>query len=162
MIYFKNIKLYELSQRVSVEISFSLDGAKLCDGFSLLSAGVKITDSQAVDPRDGYPMCTKDDGPFGRLFHNQSQNYCFAEKSLIGKDTKKAYQKFADIFNFFANRKKHCLPASELGPAIYSVETWIPQDLASMWKSLNTGCGGRKNEDTHFCHLCTCSGNTIV
>ena len=107
-------------------------------------------------------MYTVDYGSFGLLFNNQSQNYCFAEKSLIGKDTKKAYQKFADIFNFFANRKKHGLPASELGLEIYSVETWIPQNLASMWKGLNTGCGGRKNGDTHFCHLCACSGNTIV
>ena len=158
----KTFKLHEIAQRESVEISFTLDGAELCDGISHLTAGIKITDSRAVDPRDGSPLCLIGDGELGRLFNNQSRNNCFAMKSLIGKDSKAAYKEFADIFKFFENLKKYGLPASELGPAIYPVETWIPQDLASIWKSLNTGCGARKNGDTHFCHLCPCTGNTIV
>jgi hypothetical protein len=41
-----------------------------------------------------------DDGSFGQVFNNQSRNYCFAMKILIGKDTKKAFQEFAGILKF--------------------------------------------------------------
>ncbi len=155
-------QLDEIAQTESVELSITLDGAELCDGISHLTAGIKVTDSRAIDPRDGSPLCTVDDATFGRIFHNQSRNYCFAMKSLIGKDSKRAYKQFSDFFQFFERVKKFGLPASELGPRIMPMEIWSPQDLSSIWKCLNTGSGARKNGDTHFCHLCACSGNSIV
>jgi hypothetical protein len=83
-------------------------------------------------------------------------------KSLIKKDSKKAYKEFSDFFKFFEYVKKNGLPASELGPRILPLDIWSPQDLSSIWKCLNTGSGARKNGDTHFCHLCPCSGNSIL
>jgi hypothetical protein len=157
----KTFGLYEISQQQSAELSFTLDGADLCDGITHLTAGIKVTDGRAIDPRDGSPL-SMDDVSFGRIFNNQSRNYCFAMKSLIGKDTKRAYKEFADLFKFFENVKKNGLSASELGPAIFPMEIWCPQDLSSIWKSLNTGGGARKNGETHFCHVCPCSGNTIA
>jgi hypothetical protein len=97
----KVFQLDDIAQRESVELSITLDGAKLCDGISHLTAGIKITDGRAIDPQTGVPLCTADDDNFGSIFSNQSRNFCFAIKSLIGKDSKKAYKEFADFFKFF-------------------------------------------------------------
>jgi hypothetical protein len=101
----KTFNLYEIAHRESVEISMTLDGAELCDGICHLTAGVKATDSRAIDPRDGTPMCFTDDLSFARIFKTQSRNYCFAMKSLIGKDSKKAYEEFNDFFRFLNTSK---------------------------------------------------------
>ncbi len=53
------------------------------------------------------------------------------------------------------------LPGSDLGPRIMSVTVFSPQDLSSIGKCLGTGSGAQKNGNTHFCHVCPCSGNTI-
>ena len=90
----KIFNLHDIAQRESVELSMTLDGAKLCDRISHLTAGVKVTDARAIDPRDGTSMCFFDDAAFVRVFKTQSRNYCFAMKSLIGKDSKKAYREF--------------------------------------------------------------------
>jgi len=153
-------KLHEIAQRESVELCFTLDGAELYKGIQHLTAGVKITDARAIDPKDGTPLCS--DGVFGRIFKVQSRNYCFPMKSLLGKDCKDAYKEFSDFFLFFECLQKYGLAESELGPAIMPMHIWSPQDLSSVWKSLNTGGGARKNGNNHFCHLCPCTGNTIA
>jgi hypothetical protein len=84
-----------------VEICITLDGAELCDGLSHLTAGIKISDHRAIDPRDGVPLSNLADGLFGRIFKVQSRNYCFAMKTLLGKDCKAAYKEFTDFFTFF-------------------------------------------------------------
>jgi hypothetical protein len=72
-------------------------------------------------------------------------------KTLLGrKDSKTAYQ-FFDIFRFFEWLKAEGLPANEKGPRIMPVVVWSPQDLSSIWKSLNTGRGTRKTGDKHWC-----------
>jgi hypothetical protein len=67
--YFKDFSLYEIAQRESVELSITLYGAELCNGISHRTAGIKVTDGRAIDPRDGTPLCTMDDDSFGRLFN---------------------------------------------------------------------------------------------
>ena len=99
------------------------------------------------------------DGIFGNLFKVQSHNYCFAMKTLLGKDSQEAYHKFKDAFDFFENVRKEGLLANENGPRVKPLEIWSPQDLSSIWKCLNTGCGAKKTGETHFCHLCACTGN---
>jgi hypothetical protein len=158
----KTFQLSEVAQRETIELCITLDGAELCDGISHLTAGIKITDARAVDPKNGIPLCAVNHEHIGRIFSNQSRNYCFAMKSLIGKDSKVAYKEFSDFFLFFERLKKHGLPASDLGPAILPMDIWSPQDLSSIWKCLNTGSGARKNGNTHFCHICACTGNSIV
>ncbi len=118
----KTFKLDELAQTKTVELSITLDGAELCDGISHLTAGIKITNGRAIDPRSGIPLCTVHHETFGRMFSNQSRNFCFAMKSLIGNDSKKAYKEFSDFFQFFERVKKFGLPASELGPAIMPMD----------------------------------------
>jgi hypothetical protein len=158
----KIFQLEVIAQFESVELSITLDGAELCDGISHLTAGIKVTDARAIDPRDGSPLCMTMDEMMGRMFHNQSRNNCFALKSLIGKDCKKAYKEFADFFQFFEVVKRYGLAASELGPSIMAMDIWSPQDLSSVWKCLSTGSGARKNGKTHFCHLCACCGDNII
>jgi hypothetical protein len=86
----KHFKLHDVAQRESVEFCITVDGTELCKGLSHLTAGVKITDPSAIDPRDGVPISYMN-GVFGWIFKVQSRNYCFAMKSLLGKDSKTAY-----------------------------------------------------------------------
>jgi hypothetical protein len=158
----RTFSLYDKAQQERVELCITLDGTELCKDLSHLSFGVKITDSRAVDPWDGMPLCQAQDGLLGNLFKMQSCNYCFIMKNLLGKDSKEAYQEFADVFKFFENVMKEGLPASALGPAIMPIIIWSPQDLSSIWKSLGTGSGAKKKGDTHWCHLCACTGDGIA
>jgi hypothetical protein len=150
------------SQSKSVELSITLHGAELCDGISHLTSGIKVTDARAIDPRDGSPLCMTIDEMMGLMFLNQSQNNCFALKSLIEKDCKKAYKEFADFFQFFKEVKRYGLPVSEHGPRIMAMDIWSPQDLSTVWKCSSTGSGASKNGKTHFCHLCACCGDNIA
>jgi len=98
-----------------------------CDGIYHLTVGIKVTDPQAIDPRDGSPLCLNNVENYGRIFNNKSQNYCFAMQSLIGKDTKSTYQEFVDFFNFFENAKRLGLPASEQGSRIMPMDFGAPR-----------------------------------
>jgi hypothetical protein len=155
-------KLHNIAARESIEICMTLDGAELCDGISHITAGIKITDRRAIDPRDGSPLCSSADGLVSRIFKVQSWNYCFAFRSLLGKDCKNAYKEFTDFFHFFERLKREGLPESQFGPRLFKMDVWSLQDLSSIWKSLNTGSGARKDGNTYFCHVCPCTGNTIA
>ena len=135
----KTFQLDEIAQEESVELSITLDGTELCICISHLTAGIKITDGRAIDPQTGVPLCTADDDTLGSIFTNESWNFYFAIKSLIGKDSKKNYKEFTDFF--FENVKKFGLPVAELGLAIMPMDVWSPRDLSSIWKCLNTGSG---------------------
>jgi hypothetical protein len=83
-------------------------------------------------------------------------------KTLLGKDSKAAYREFADVFKVFEKLMLEGLPENEHGPRIMPLLIWSPQDMSSIWKSLNTGGGARKSGDRHWCHLCPCTGNKIA
>jgi len=57
---------------------------------------------------------------------------------------------------------KHGLQENINGPRIQPMTIWSPQDLSSVWKSLNTGGGAQKSGDRHWCYLCSCTGNKIA
>jgi hypothetical protein len=97
----KTFHLDEIAQRESIEIVMTSDGAKLCDYLNHLTAGIKIVDRRAINPRTGQSLCTHTEELLGSVFACQSRNFCFIFKSLIGKDTKKAYDEFSDFFLFF-------------------------------------------------------------
>jgi hypothetical protein len=106
----KAFSLHEMAQQESVELCITMDGAELCDGLCHLTSGIKITDPRAVDPRNGSPLCCINDGLMGHIFHTRSRNYCFAVKSLLGKDTKDAYRVFHDFLSSLKRLwKKVCL-----------------------------------------------------
>jgi len=158
----KAFALHQVAQGDSIELCITLDGAELTKDLCHLSFGVKATDWRAINPRDGTSLAYSQDGVFGKIFNVQSRNNCFIMKTLLGKDSKAAYQHFADVFRFFKHVKAEGLPANENGPRIMPIIVWSPQDLSSIWKSLNTGGGARKTGDKHWCHLCACTGNRIA
>jgi hypothetical protein len=67
----KTFSLYEIAQRDAVHICITLDGAELTKDLSHLAFGVKVTDSRAIDPRDGSPLSYNEDGVFGNIFQVQ-------------------------------------------------------------------------------------------
>ena len=158
----KVFKIHEKAQCETVEFSFTLDGAVLTDHLSHLTAGLKVTDLDAVDPRTSIPISREEDGVFGRIYSNQGRNYCFVLKSLLGKDMKAAYQEFKDLIDFFDKVMQEGIPASKFDPVIKRLNIWSPQDMSSIWKCLNTGCGAKKRNETLFCHLCPCQSRDIV
>jgi hypothetical protein len=127
--------LDDIAQRDSVEVSITPDGAELCDGLCHLTAGIKVTDPRAVDPRDGKRLSCFGDG-MGCIFSTKSCHCCFAVKSLLGKDSKEAYQEFSDFFFFLERIMREGLPALPLGPCILHINVLSPQDLSSIWKCL--------------------------
>jgi flagellar biosynthesis regulator FlbT len=157
----KTFQLDEIAQRDRVELCITLDGAELTKDLCHLTFGIKVTDARVIDPRDGSPLSYQEDGVFGNLFRVQSRNYCFIMKTLLGKDSKAAYREFSDVFLFFEKVFKEGLPENRHGPKIVPLLIWSPQDLSSLWKSLNTGSGARKTGDKHFCYLCSCTGGQI-
>jgi hypothetical protein len=150
--------LHEIVQHKSVELCITLDGAEQTKDLSHLTFGVKVTNPRAIDPLGGSPLSYTEDGVFDNLFRVQSRNYCSIMKSLLGKDSKRAYAEFQDLFKFFDN----LMPENEYGCRIMPLVIWSPQDLSSLWKCLNTGSGARKHKESHWCHLCPCTGNKIA
>lgn len=55
----KTFGLDTVAQNSTVEISITLDGAELCDYKSHLTAGIKVTDRRAIDPRTNIPLCSE-------------------------------------------------------------------------------------------------------
>jgi hypothetical protein len=90
-IILKCFGLHDIAQNDSDELYITLDDAELCDGICHLTAGIKITVKRVLNPRDGSPLSSLDND-FGRIFNVQSQNYCFAVKSLLGRDNTNAYK----------------------------------------------------------------------
>ncbi len=158
----KTSQLYEVAPRESVEICVTLDGAELCGYLNHLTAGVKIVDKRAVDPRSGRPLCTYTENLLGSSFACQSRNFCFILKSLIGMDTNDAYDEFSDFFKFFEKLRNEGLPASVYGPRLHPMIVWSSQDMSSLWKCLKTGTGARKNCYSYFCNLCPCNSKDIL
>jgi hypothetical protein len=158
----KTFGLHEIAQSSSIEICITLDGAELCDHLNHLTAGVKMVDKRAIDPKTGRPLYTSMENLLGCAFSCQSRNFCFILKSLIGKDTKEAYENFSDFFEFFEMVKNIGLPESEHGPQLQPMLVWSSQDMSSLWKCLKTGTGARKNCDSYFCHVCPCNSKDIL
>ncbi len=154
----KTFGLDEIARHDSVELCVTMDGAVLTSALSHLTAGVKITDHRAVDPRTGLPLCSR----LNNVTHHdsQSRNNCFVMKSMIGRDCRDSYEHFRDMFAFFDYIMKHGLPESQYGPAIQPIIVWSPQDLSSVWKTLGKGGGAKRRK--HFCHLCPCLSENIL
>jgi hypothetical protein len=143
------LKLYKLDDvakdpnELPVEFSITLDGADLSRNISHVTAGIKINDPRAIDPKTGIPVGQDHSMPV------QSRELCYPFKILIAKDTKELYNtSFADFFAFFQQVDDH-----GFGEFTRPFNVSAPQDMSSIWKSLKKG-GGCKNR-TLFCHCCS-------
>jgi hypothetical protein len=143
------LKLYKLDDVAKnpaeppVEFSITLDGADLSRNISHVTAGIKINDPRAIDPRTGIPIGRDGSIPV------QSRELCFPCKILIAKDTKDLYtDHFTDFFAFFKGVEERGF-GEYTRPFIVS----SPQDLSSFWKSLKKG--GACKVSKSFCHCCS-------
>jgi len=72
--------LSDLAKTRSIEIAVTLDGAKLDNKVSHVTAGFKLVDRDTKDPFTGLPILT------GISSKVQSRSLCFILKSVIAKD----------------------------------------------------------------------------
>jgi hypothetical protein len=143
------LKLYKLDDvakdpnQLPVEFSITLDGADLSRNISHVTAGIKMNDPRAIDPKTGIPIGQDNSMPV------QSRELCYPFKILIAKDTKELYNtSFADFFSFFKQ-----VDERGFGDFHKPFNVSAPHDLSSFWKSLKKG-GGCKTK-TLFCHCCS-------
>ncbi len=73
-----------------------------------------------------------------------------------------AFPKFQDAIRLFDKLMVSGIPAHNGHPQIMPIIIWNPQDLSSLWKFPNAGYDARKHGNTHWCHLCPCTGNKIA
>jgi hypothetical protein len=149
------LKLYKLDDvardpnALPVEFSITLDGADLSRNISHVTAGIKINDPRAIDPKTGIPIGQDHSMPV------QSRELCYPFKILIAKDTKELYNTcFADFFLFFKQVQEH-----GFGEFTRPFNVSAPQDMSSFWKSLKKG-GGCKTKIL-FCHCCSCPKSRV-
>jgi hypothetical protein len=149
------LRLYKLDEvalnpdKPPVEFSITLDGADLSRNISHVTAGIKINDPRAIDPKSGIPIGMDDS------LRVQSRELCWPCKILIAKDTKERYNKyFTDFFAFFKQVEER---GFEGFPVPFIVSS--PQDLSSHWKAL--GVGGACKQKTFFCTACSCSSGVV-
>jgi hypothetical protein len=144
------LKLYKLDDvardpnELPVEFSITLDGADLSRNISHVTAGIKMNDPRAIEPKTGIPIGQDHSMPV------QSGELYYPFKILIAKDMKELYSTcFADFFVFFKQ-------VEERGFRDFSkpFNVSAPQDMSSFWKSLKKG-GGCKTKIL-FCHCCSC------
>jgi hypothetical protein len=140
--------LAKKAKTVGIEVSITVDSAKLDDYWCHTTAGWKFTD---ISTRD--QLIVDVDDPEKRLNllveTMQSERCCFPIIMIIVKDNIATYDKFLrHIFAFFQEIRDNGIP--ELGWLPFQVTD--PQDMKS--SQLCMGRGGASKQLPHFCHLC--------
>jgi hypothetical protein len=132
-----------------VQIAITLDGADLSRNITHVTAGIKIIDPRAIDPRSGLPI-----GMVGST-KVQSRELCFVFKIVLAKDNKNLYNTmFNDFFDWFKTVALNGFGEYQNGFSVTS-----PQDESSFWKSLKRG--GAAKVKTYFCRCCACTSDNI-
>jgi hypothetical protein len=72
-------------------------------------------DGRAIDQKTGIPVCTVNDEAFGRIFLNQSHNYCFALKTLLG--TIEGIQRIQYFFSILCAYEEIWIACIRFGPS---------------------------------------------
>ena len=114
-----------------VQISGTLDGAKLTNNIGHVTCGYKITDPRAVDPLTGIPLAIS--GKF------QSRDLCFPLLMAFMKETTRFYRDcIPDFIQYFD--QQIVIPATPTVPEMSNFEVNWPADMSAGWKT--TGVGG--------------------
>ena len=149
------LKMFQLDEiakdptQSPVMIAITLDGADLSRNIQHVTAGIKILDPRAIDPRSGLPIGVEGSAKI------QSRELCFPLKILIAKDNKALYNThFVDFFNWFKTMGENGFGEYPCGFTITS-----PQDESSFWKVLKRG--GAAKVRTYFCRCCACRSDII-
>lgn len=151
----------------NVNLSMSIDAAKVTKNICHTSAGLKVTDVQGRDPLKGMRSFISDQNSLHDL---QSQNNIFLMKIILTRETKESFKLFDDLFQFFRLTTKReeerisdeknldkyqWVYLNDLQPLSVTCTT----DMAAEWKLAGVG-GGCKNTEM-FCTLCACSSDDV-
>ena len=143
-----------------INISASIDAAKLTKNITLTSAGLKMMDVEGRDPLKNKRSFIYDENSLHDL---QSRNTIFLMKIILTKETKESFKQFDDVFQFFCLcgeasegrqgdpknlPKYHWEELEDLQPLDITTTT----DMAADWKLIGAGGGVKKTK--HFCTLC--------
>jgi len=150
--------LLDAARDRAINVTASIDAARLTKNICHTSAGVKMTDPGGF-VRDG-----------DMLQDMQSQDTIFLLKIVLTKETKESFRFFDDIFQFYRlagltsderqadekNQEKfHWESLNDLKPLNITSAT----DMAADWKLVGVG-GGCKTREM-FCTLCTCQSSEV-
>jgi len=76
-------------------------------------------------------------------------------------DSKQLYENvFKEYYEWGNSLRENGLPESEYGPKLMPFTVAYNNDLKATWYLSNKG-GGCKNK-THFCHLCSCTKDSLT
>jgi len=150
--------LLDVGRDRAINLTASIDAARLTKNICHTSAGIKVTD----------PGGFLQDG--GMLHDMQSQNTIFLLKIVLTKETKESFSFFNDIFQFYRlagltmderlsdeknEEKFQWEPLQDLQPLNITCAT----DMAADWKLVGAGGGCKTTE--MFCTLCTCPSSAV-
>jgi hypothetical protein len=91
----KSFGVLEKAKEREVSVSESIDAAEITKNMSLITAGFKTADVDAVDPISKKPLC------IGGLYNNmQFRNNVFPLQLIVAKETKDSYEAFKGFFDF--------------------------------------------------------------
>jgi hypothetical protein len=146
----------------NVEISITVDGAKLDPNTNHVTIGFKICDKMARDPVSGKFLFLNDEGVSDshHLDNMQSGAWCFPILAVVAKDNTQTYDKYLrQIFEFGKELRHHGFDDNSEGWLPFNVSE--PQDMKSNWLCLQRGGAAKGPGVTHLCHLCQCKSDDI-
>jgi hypothetical protein len=143
-----------------INISASIDAAKLTKNITGTSAGLKMTDVQGRDPLKNKRSFIADDNSLCDL---QSRNTIFLMKIILTKKTKESFKLFQDVFQFFrlaGEPNENRINNLDNSPKfqweelqdLQPLDVTIITDMAVDWKLVGAGGGVKKTK--HFCTVC--------
>jgi hypothetical protein len=159
--------LEDAGRQRRINISASIDAARITKNLCHTSAGLKMSDIEGRDPLKNMRSFLTDNNSLRDL---QSHNNVFLMKIILTKETKESFRHFDDIFQFFRlseltqEEKRHhennaekfkWEHLSDLQPLAITFTT----DMAADWKLVGAG-GGVKNTEM-FCTLCACTSTDV-
>ena len=151
----------------SINISGSIDAARVTKNICHTSAGLKMTDVEGKDPLKRCGTFITDENSLRDL---QSQNTVFLLKIVLTKETKESFKLFDDVFQFFRlsslnpDEREHDPKNDpkyewELLNDLKPLNVTMTTDMAADWKLVGAGGGVKQTE--MFCNLCTCASNDV-
>jgi len=146
--------LSEIGKERPINVSASIDAAKLTKNITHTSAGLKMTDVQGRDPFKNKRSFISDENSLRDL---QSRNTIFLLKIILTKETKESFKQFSDVFQFFrlcgetpearrsdaSNLPKYQWEELE---DLQPLDVTTTTDMAADWKLVGAG-GGVKKQD---------------
>jgi hypothetical protein len=160
--YFGLCGLHELATRSSVKVALTVDGADLFKGRTHVSTRIKICDERGIHPVTKQPFVITDEDEDAAYFVKvQSSEVCCVMVIADAVDSKQLYENvFKEYYEWGNSLRENGLPESEYGPKLMPFTVAYNNDLKATWYLSNKG-GGCKNK-THFCHLCSCTKDSLT